>query len=122
MFKEPTTLPPLRDIDHHIPLKEGTQPINVQPYIYAYFQKAEIERQVEEMLNVGVIQPNTSPFSSPILLVKKKDSTWQFCTNYRALNTATIKDLFSIPTVDDMLDELYGVAHFSKLDLRVGYH
>ena len=55
MFKEPTTLPLLRDIDHHILLKEVTQPINVQPYRYAYFQKIEIKKQVGEILNMGVI-------------------------------------------------------------------
>ena len=109
-------------MDHHITLKERTEPINVRPYRYAYFQKDEIEKQVHDMLKLGLIRPSTSPFSSPVLLVKKKDGTWRFCTDYKALNAVTIKDRFPIPTVNDMLDELYGASYFTKLDLRASYH
>jgi hypothetical protein len=122
LFQEPTQLPPTREVDYHIILHEGTMPINVQPYRYAYFQKAEIEKQVHNMLKLGLIKSSTSPFSSLVLLVKKKDGSWRFCTDYRALNVVTIKDRFPIPTVDDMLDELHGATYFTKLDLRVGYH
>ena len=76
VFAASTSLPPVREIDHKIPLKDGTEAINVRPYRYAYFQKTEIENQVRDMLNAGLIRPSTSPFSSPVLLVKKKDGTW----------------------------------------------
>ncbi|KAH9704605.1 hypothetical protein KPL70_011534 [Citrus sinensis] len=122
LFQEPTHLPPSREIEHNITLKEGIEPVNVRPYRYAHFQKDEIERQVNKMLNSGLIQPSTSPFSSLVLLVKKKDESWRFCTDYRALNKVTVKDRFPIPTVDDMLDELHGATYFTKLNLRAGYH
>ncbi|KAL6315672.1 hypothetical protein AAG906_005760 [Vitis piasezkii] len=110
LFIEPSCLPPPREVDPCINLKEGTEPINVRPYRYAHYQKNEIEKQVQDMLQSGLVQTSTSPFSSPVLLVKKKDGNWRFGTDYRALNAATIKDRFPIPTVDDMLDELHGAS------------
>lgn len=74
------------------------------------------------MLDSGLIRPTTSPFSSSIVLVKKKDGSWRFCTNYHTLNVATVKDRFPIPIVDDMLEELYGATYFTKFDQRAGYH
>ena len=76
VFKQPQGLPPFQHRDHAITLQPGTPPINARPYRYPQIQKAEIERLVREMLVVGIVQPSISPFSSPVLLVRKKDRGW----------------------------------------------
>ncbi|XP_027062727.1 uncharacterized protein [Coffea arabica] len=122
VFQTPSSLPPSRSVDHEIPLKQEAQPFKLKPYRYPHCHKEEIEKQVAEMLQKGIVKHSNSPFASPVLLVKKKEGTWRFCVDYRKLNEITIKDRFPIPNVDELLDELSGAVFKTKLDLTAGYH
>nr|KYP76696.1 Transposon Ty3-I Gag-Pol polyprotein [Cajanus cajan] len=123
VFQEPTTLPPKRaEHDHRIPLVQGTNPVNKRPYRYAKQQKDIIDGLIREYLKSGIIQNSSSSYSSPVVLVGKKDGGWRLCIDYRELNKGTVKNRFPIPLVDDLLDELHGSKIFSKLDLRSGYN
>jgi hypothetical protein len=94
LFQPPTELPPSRACDHSIPLIEGASPVFIRPYHYAPLLKTKIENQVKEMLGHGIIQRSTSPFSSLVILVKKKDNTWRFYVDYRHLNAITKRASF----------------------------
>jgi len=114
VFQEPKGLPSSRSHDHSILLIPGAQPVSVRPYRYPFYQKAEIEKIVRELLDSGVIRPSHSPFSSPVLLAWKADGTWRMCMDYRTLNKVTVKDKFPIPVVDELLDELWGARGTTK--------
>ena len=83
--------------------------------------RTEVDRQVERMLEAGVIQQSKSPWASPIVLVCKRDGTHRFCIDYRQLNLVTKPDAFPLPRIDDLLDKLGGARFFSTLDLASGY-
>ena len=122
IFDKPTGLPPPRSHFHTIPLIPGAQPFKLRPYRYSPAQKDEIEQQVQELLRNGMIQESSSPFASPVLLVKKKTGEWRLCVDYRRLNALTIKNSYPMPIMEEFLDELAGALWFSSLDLRYGYH
>ena len=122
MFETPKGIPPIRDHDHAIHLIPGIVPPKIRPSRYPYVQKSEIECMIAEMLEADIIQPSQSSFSAPVVLVHKKDGSWQMCPDYRELIKLTIKDKFPIPVIDELLDELHGAIYFTKLYLRSGYH
>lgn len=121
VFRVLTELPPSRSCDHSIPLVPGASPVNVRPYRFAPALKTEIEKQVQEMLTNGIIQKSVSPFSSSVLLVKKKDNSWCFCVDYRHRNAITLKSKYPVPIIDEFLDELGSTSWFSCLDLSSGF-
>ncbi|MCO5564460.1 hypothetical protein L7F22_018121 [Adiantum nelumboides] len=119
----PGELPPKRgDDDHMIELIPGSSPPNKPPYRVSQAQQEEIMRQVNELVEKGMVRPSSSPFCSPVLLVQKKDGTYRMCVDYRALNRITIKNRFSVPRVEDLFDKLQGSTYFSRIDLKSGYH
>ncbi|KAK1695873.1 hypothetical protein QYE76_012570 [Lolium multiflorum] len=117
VFAEPTGLPPRRQYDHQIPLIPGARPVSVRPYRVVPELKTEIEKQVAELLRQGIITHSTSPFSSPVLLVRKDGNAWRLVVDFRWLNALTMKGKYPLPVIDELLDELAGSQWFSKLDL-----
>jgi hypothetical protein len=110
VFSKPTSLPPVRACDHSIPLVQGASPVYIRPYRYSPTLKDEIERQISEMLHSDIIRPSSSTFSSPVLLVRKKDGSFRFCVDYRYLNALTVKWKYPIPVFDQLMDELAGAS------------
>ena len=80
-----------------------------------------MNKLLQDMQEKDVIQPSSSPWASPIVLVQKKDGSARFCVDYRKLNAVTIKDAYPLPRIDDTLDTLAGSKWFSTLDLLSGY-
>lgn len=108
------------EVSHHIETGEAS-PVRSRPYRVSSAERQVIHEHVTDMLRKKIIEPSSSPWSSPVVLVKKKDGTWRFCVDYRRLNKITSKDVYPLPRIDDTLDTLQGSSFFSSMDLRSGY-
>lgn len=122
IFRDIPGLPPMRPVDHTIPLVPGAQSVSRPMYRLSPLELDEVKRQVTDLLAKGMIRPSTSPYSAPILFVGKKDGTLRMCIDYRGLNAITVKNRYPLPRVDDLLDKLRGSAYFSSIDLQQGYN
>ena len=96
-------------------------PIKQAPRRMPLNKREIVQKEVQAMLENGIIEPSTSPWSSPIVLVEKKDHFTRFCIDYRALNEITRKDSYPLPNIQDCFDALGGTTWFSSIDLQSGY-
>uniref|UniRef100_A0A0A9H8G3 Reverse transcriptase domain-containing protein n=1 Tax=Arundo donax TaxID=35708 RepID=A0A0A9H8G3_ARUDO len=122
VFEDISSLPPSRQCDHTIPLKPDATPPNIRPYRIPHYKKNALEKLIKDMLALQMIRHSSSPYSSPVILVRKKDGGWRLCVDYRELNAMKIKNKFPIPVIENLLDELFGAKFFTKIDLRSGYY
>ena len=98
------------------------RPIKQTPRRIPYHILPHVNAEVKKLLEARVVQPSTSEWSSPVVLVKKKDGTWRLCVDYRKLNAVTKKDSFPLPDIRDLFDALQGNCLFSTCDMQSGYH
>ncbi|GFW66577.1 retrovirus-related Pol polyprotein from transposon 412 [Trichonephila clavipes] len=96
-------------------------PIKQHPRRLPFAKQEEVGTLLREMQENDIIEPSSSPWASPIVLVRKKDGSTRFCVDYRKLNDVTKKDSYPLPRIDDTLDTLSGHKWFSTLDLKSGY-
>lgn len=123
---EDDVLPETSEIEHAINTTSDT-PIAAKTYRYPQVHKDEVHRQIENMLDQGIITHSTSPWSAPIWVVPKKTDAsgktkWRIVIDYRALNSVTIQDSFPLPNITDILDQLGNAKYFSCLDCYSGFH
>lgn len=109
------------DLVQHKIDTHGHSPIKLQPYRIPVIQRDKVAQMIDEMRAQGVVKPSSSPWSSPIVLVPKKDGSLRFCVDYRRLNSVTKKDVYPLPRIEDILVTLGKAKYFSMLDLAAGY-
>ena len=107
--------------EHSIPLLDGTRPIRKPPRRLGLEKDKKVERQVADLVQRGMVEPADEAWSSPVVLVRKKDHSWRLCIDYRQLNAVTRKDAFPLLRIDNSLDALAGSMYLSTLDLVSGY-
>ncbi|GJW71412.1 putative reverse transcriptase domain-containing protein [Tanacetum coccineum] len=115
-------IPPTRQVEFIIDLIPGAAPVARAPYRLAPSEMKELSDQLQELSDKGFIRPSSLPWGATVLFVKKKDGSFRMCIDYRELNKLTVKNLYPLPRIDDLFDQLQGSSVYSKIDLRSSYH
>lgn len=121
LFIENPKSPPEAQLVSHVVDTRNAQPIADKTRRFSPKMAAEIEEHVTEMLTNGICQPSKSPWSSQVLLSRKKDGTMRFVIDYRKLNDVTVKDDYPMPNIRDLIDEVSGAKYFSCMDMPSAY-
>lgn len=108
-------------IAHDIPLLDDV-PIRQRYRRIPPSEYEEVKQHINQLLEAQVIRESSSPYASPIVLVRKKDGSLRMCVDYRQLNSKTRKDAFPLPRIEESLDALAGARWFSTIDLASGYN
>ena len=101
---------------------EGHTPVSNHPYRIAPKWKQEVKAQLDQLLQLGIIRPSVSPWSSSVITVKKKDGGVRICIDFRAVNAITQPDPYQMPLIEEILDRLAAAKFISKVDLNKGFH
>jgi hypothetical protein len=115
-------LPPIRSISHHIDLIPRANLPNKATYRLMLQKNEEVKKQVQDLMDKGLIRESLSPSVVPTVLSPKKDGGWRMCLDSREINKITIRYIFPLPRMDDFMDCLSGARFFSKIDLKREYH
>ena len=97
------------------------QPVRSRPYPVPYSLRESLKKDITDMTKMGVIRESSSPYASPVVVVKKKDNTNRVCMDYRRLNNLTVVDPEPMPTVEHLFQKLNGDNYFTRIDLSKGY-
>ena len=107
-------------VEHRIEI--GTScPVKLPPYRLPQAYRESVQKEIQEMLEQDIIEPSSSEWAAPIVLVKKKDGSLRLCVDYRRLNSVSRTDAYPMPRIDDMIDQLGRASFISTLDLTRGY-
>lgn len=108
-------------IEHTIELLPNTKPFAEPLRRRAPAQVEETRRQVDLLLQQGIIEESISPWASAYVLAKKKSGEYRLCIDFRRLNDATKKTSYPLPNIEDCLDTISGMNHYTKLDFASGF-
>lgn len=100
---------------------DDSPPIRCSPYKVPQRLKSEVNKEIDKMLELGIIRPSTSPWASPVVVVPKPNGTIRFCVDYRRLNSVTKMDAYPILSMERMIEKVASAKFITTLDLMKGY-